>query len=374
MTDVASYSSLTAHRQCPAKWSYAYVDRLAKVERVRVELSYGSWWHAVRAADAIERGRASGTLMHVPKSLSTVDDGPRVSTKHADLVTEVLAAADTWWASLPEEDRQPYLDKLHSPVPDNLRRMHAAYLDRWHEEQEQEEVVAVEVRFSRPLRDGVDLVGQVDLVYRDTRRGLLVVRDVKGGKSLSRNMADDLMDSQLHLYAWGVNPLVKEWMGESIRAVAYDRARTVAPKSPKLTKGGTLSKSVTDFDLSTYLSFAAGEDGAGVPFEGTKKDGTGAGVYTAEQSVIERLSTREARQTWFDRTLAPLNTNVVRAHLEAARDTVDDTMRTRERTHPARNFTAACQWCDFLSICRAQVIGGRDVDFKPEDHGLIRRS
>lgn len=372
MPETASYSSLVAHRQCPAKWNYRYVQRLDKVEWVRVELSYGSWWHAVLAADAIERGRATGTLAHAPTSLSTSDDGPRIPTHHERLVDRVLSQADSWWGNLPEDEREPFLDKLHAPVPDNLRRMYAAYVERWGGEGE--EVIAVEVRFSRPLRDtGVEFKGQVDLIYRDTKRGLLVVRDAKGAKSLARNVVDDLMDSQLHLYAWGVNPLVKEWTGESIRAVAYDRARTVSPKQPRLTKGGTLSKSVTDFDLATYLAFSAGEDGTGVPFEGTKKDGSGAGIYTAEDSVIERLSTREAAETWFSRSLAPLNLNIVRTHLGAAVDTVEDMDRTLTREEPARNFTAACQWCEYLSICRAQVVGGRGGEYVPEDYGLVKR-
>ena len=44
---------------------------------------------------------------------------------------------------------------------------------------------------------------------------------------------DEMMDSQLQVYAWGANDVVKSWGYGGIRATAYDRVKSVAPKPPK---------------------------------------------------------------------------------------------------------------------------------------------
>ena len=57
-----TYSQITTHRGCPQRFNYAYVRGLKKIdpEDVKVELEFGNWWHALRAADSIERGSAAG--------------------------------------------------------------------------------------------------------------------------------------------------------------------------------------------------------------------------------------------------------------------------------------------------------------------------
>src|SRR3546814_8368119 len=100
------------------------------------------------------------------------------------------------------------------------RRWEAA----WGEDNDNEEVIAVEVQFEIPIGDtGVVLRGRVDEVYRDKRRAMIVVRDHKtNGTIASAESLDDLLDSQLHLYAWGVSVHLRINVG----AVGYDRARS----------------------------------------------------------------------------------------------------------------------------------------------------
>jgi len=211
-------------------------------------------------------------------------------------------------------------------------------------------------------------------VYLDRKRGLVVVRDTKTGHDLaSQTAADDMMDSQLQLYAWGITPLVKDWDVGRVGAVGYDRVRSVAPRPPMLTKSGRLAvrggePSIGQCDLRTYLDWAKGEDGAGVPFPGMKADGSAAGFYQAEDSVIEKLSSPAAASIWFQRTLTPLNVNLVRTHLRSAVDSALDLAASRARVErtgeAARNLTKSCRWCDFAALCRAEMIGGpaRDGD------------
>lgn len=391
-----SYSSLTTHRKCPQAWQYAYVQRLKPVsEADTIDRDLGSWWHALRALDGIRRGTQRGTLVSLPGEIGLGDLGPtlvlqrsawqskrlpvyklgdRAYSATPDLVT---AVARTWWRRMGNDLREAWMDRFGGiELADHLEAMDQRWNSRWHDDLVREEPIAVELEFRRQL-PGLDVVlgGRIDEIYRDRKRGLIIARDYKTNRSLGSEALDDFMDSQLHLYGWGSSPLVQDMTGRGVQAVAYDRARSVPPKDPQVTQSGTLSKSVTDYDLDTYKRWAAGPDGEGVPYPGRKKDGSGAGVYQAEESVIAKLSTPQALEVWNHRTVVPLNTNVIRAHLEAAVDTTRDMVRSVDRYNltgaAPRNLTRfGCAHCDFADLCRAQMIGGPDGDYDLEAYGL----
>lgn len=380
-----SYSALVLHRSCPQAWAYRHIDGLYQVERPadRIDADLGSWWHAVRAADSIERGRALGSLVEefVPARLRVgnqvkIEVGPSLKPE------TVFYCADEWWADLNEDDRESWTDRIGRPLPEHLRDADHRYRLRWETERENEAPVGVEVRVSRPLPTGTDLNGAVDEVYRDQKRGLLVARDHKFNRTLpnSEFRAVDL-DSQLHLYAWALSPLLKHHGVGSVQAVAYDRTRSAMPKTPQITQAGNLSKSVSDYDLTTYLSWV----GDGVKWgeedtywkSGAKSGQPKFGVYEADPKMVDNLSTPEHRALWHDRTLQPLNRNIVRHHLQAAIDTDRDTDRTRERYaehgQAPRNFGRACTWCEYASLCHSELTGGRGGDYDLAEHRLTRR-
>lgn len=370
-----SYSAVTRHRSCPQKWAYQSVLKLERIEAdVAPERDFGSWWAALRAAEALERGRSLQSLKWVPETVSATEGhewpGATVTT------AEVLAGSEASWRRINLVDQQVWLDRLGGSLPERLRALFVRWQDQWAEERATERPLAAEMGWERDLGEtGYRLVGYVDEVFLDTKRNVVVVRDDKTAKSLAtQTVADDMMDSQLQFYAWGASPEVSSWGLGSIQAVAYDRARSVAPKSPVLTLAGSLSKSVTDFDRTTYVEWARGPEGLGVPYPGRKKDGSDAGLYVAEEEVIQRLSSPSAVSAWFQRTLTPLNVNIVRAHLQAALDTARDMTRTKERmetVHEAqRNLSAACRWCDYVALCRAQMVGGRDGAYDLAAMGL----
>jgi len=244
------------------------------------------------------------------------------------------------------------------------------------------------------LRDGqdpvVDLLGYVDEVYLDTRRHVVVVRDNKSGKQLStQTTADDMLDSQLQFYAWGASPEVSSWGLGKIQATAYDRVRSVKPSPPQLTMGGRLAMrggepSIGQCDLHTYLQWANGptsnkegtevRDGQWYP--GTR--GHEPGWYLPEQSVIEKLSSPATKSVWFQRTLTPLNTNIIRSHLRAAVDSAVDLASTRARAagtrEAARNMGKECRWCDYNKLCRAEMVGGAEGEYDLIDLNLRVRA
>lgn len=404
-----AYGQITTHRTCPQQWMYKHHRRLERMDPldVKVELEFGLWWHALRAADSIERGLEKGSLQWIPDKLGTVDghpgidlagegggmEGLRATSKkgYLDVIGWVLQEADQWWKSRTQTEIEAWDSRIGEDMPTRLRKVDAAWRERWAEELRYERPLAVEFYWRRDLPaltdkstgeiqdTGTTMIGYVDEIFFDERRNIVVARDHKSHKTLAtRTSAEDMMDSQLQVYAWGASPEVTAWGFGPIRATAYDRVRSSAPKSPSVTATGTLSKSVTDYDLATYLAFAAGPDGEGAPWgvegeeykSGAKKGQPKYGRYLAEESVIEKLSDPAALSVWHQRTLTPLNRNVVTTHLRAAVDTAADVRRTRERVEETneagRNLTKGCQWCPFAELCRAEMTGGAGGDYDLE--------
>lgn len=384
----SSHSAILKHRACPQAWNYAYLQGLQRDEEevAKPWLEFGNWWHALRAASSVERGRALGTLKYAPKDLSTADGFDRIAvpdeTPPGEFIAHVLSECDRYWGTLSEDAKELWRETLGQDLPTRLRAVWRGWSNRYADEIDSEEPIAVEVKWVRAMPSGKTLVGYIDEIYRDRKRNLVVVRDHKAHKTLAnQTAADDMMDSQLQLYAWGVAPKAAEW-GVKIMALSYDRVRSLAPKQPKLTASGGLSASVKDFDLDTYLEWV----GDGIPWgepgayftSGRRKGEPKFGVYTAEESVIERLSSPAAQTAWFQRTLTPLNLNLIKAHLQAAVDTTEEMSRTVERINATgaapRNLSKDnCRWCDFSKLCRAQMVGGPDGDYTLEELGLKKR-
>lgn len=401
-----SISTLSAHRKCPQAWAYREIHGLVPdTAGPTVRRDLGSWWHALRAADSIDRGILKGSLRYVPERLNLGDGTPGIDlaspVRHTSgvisgvtgrvgawdilaqdvSITLVLLAARRFWASLSDEDRDAWQAVLgERTLEQHLQTMNLRWNLRWEVEMGHESPLGVEVQWTRAISSDPGeaqvrpLQGMVDEVYLDTRRNIVVVRDHKSSGALgAAETADNLLDSQLHVYAWGVSPTIKAWDAglPAVRAIAYDRARTKAPTAPVLTQMGSLSKSVTDYDLNEYLAFT----GEPVPFPGRKKDGSQAGEYLRDEAVVERLSSRAEAERWNTRTLAPININVVRSHLRAARSTYRDILATvdefEEQGEATRNFTRmGCGMCDFQALCLAEVMGGPGGEIDPGEYGL----
>lgn len=399
-TNFASYSQMGTHRACPQQWNYSTIRKLKRDDPldVRVELEFGNWWHAIRAADSIERGRWHESLKRIPEELQTTDDGPRIRTDATDLVDRVMEKAHQWWDGMDADVAEVWMNRIGGDLPSRLKYVNEQWYDQWGEDIEYEHPLAVEFRWRRELPTLSDpdtgeeadpdtaMVGYVDEIYWDSRRKIVVARDHKAHKTLgTQSSADDMMDSQLQVYSWGASPEVTSWGMGSIQAVAYDRIKMVAPRPPSLTSSGKLASrngepSISASDLRTYLEWSAGPDGEGVVWKGAMLPKTAAekeaekngetverrykegGVYTTDPAIVERLSDPAARSAWFQRSLTPLNRNIVVGHLRAAVDTAFDMTRSRRRVEESgeagRNLTSRCKWCPFVELCRAELAGG----------------
>jgi len=369
----ASYSSLSTFRDCRRKFAYRYVDKLAKDSDAGPPLLIGSWFHGLLAVDALRRGIEAESLLHVEDDIDLMD-GSRVSidpklrtlTFRGDLLPlegeSIVRIASVWWASLESERRDDVTETLGAPIPDRLDDLFRRYRDRWSAELETEEPLLVEVWWSRTVPGTeVRLSGRGDQVYRDRRRGIVVVRDHKlvGRWPSEPDAVLDIMDSQLHLYAWGMASVLEERATKAgvpvpkVSAVEYDRLRYKRPATPRLTQKGNLSKSVTDFDLPTYIEF-------------TESEG-----IEADESVVASLAAD--RDRFFRRRLTPVNRNIVREHLRAAVSDATEAEKITDSDSAPRTPTKGCAWCDYLQLCRAQLVGSVQDDYDPAAFGLRRK-
>lgn len=358
-----SYSGLTQHRSCPQAWMYGQIYGLSRAvaDDPAPERRFGTMWAALRAAERIERGRRLGSLKVEPKDIKIDDDAPRIAVDQDNLPARVLDAVERWGDALSEDHQAVWKDKLGQQPGERLAQLDASYREQWAEETETEQPLAVEVKWVKQIPGSTAvLLGYADEIYFDRRRNLTIVRDDKTSKQLStQSTADDMMDSQLHLYPWGLMDQVKNWNVPPIQAVAFDRVRSVKPTTPRLTpKTRKLSAQVTQYDLATYLAFVAETED-----------------YEAEESVLAHLRSPVWRSVWFQRTRTPLNRNMMREHLQAAVDSMKDTTTTIERVKrrgaATRNFTGtACRWCEFAKLCRAQMVGGSQGEYQIEEYGL----
>lgn len=423
----AHYSSLTLHRKCPQAWYYRYDMGLSRdlEETSAPERDFGSWFGALTAAEALERGRKYDSLKGKLGKFRSVDGIDKFDMRTVT-TQEVFEAADAWWEKQPIEAKEDWESRLGQDLPMRLQGAFSRWVDEWDADRKYERPIAVELfwerQLPRPQADAewdaetggltLNLLGFIDEVFEDTQRGIIAIRDKKTSKTLaSQSAVDDMMDSQLALYGWGAAPLITSWGLPSPSALAYDRIKSTKPTTPKLTLAGRLSASITQYDLQTYLEFAhentvpaelpdnfdslepwqqqmllgAQEKGGRLYgnwgefyASGAKKNEPKFGIYQEEQSVIDRITTPVHRSIFHQRTFVPLSPHVVRAHLRAAVDTATDIYRTQQRAarvgEAARNFTGAnCRFCDYASLCRAQMIGGPRGEYELAEHKLRQR-
>lgn len=387
----AHYSNMVLHRKCPQAWVYRYVRNLEPLEReVAPALDFGNWWHALRAADLLERGRELQSLRSAPNKIRTTDNGPEFDGASVT-VDEVFEACERWWHRLRAEVREEIVSFLGQELPERLGGAYRRWTIEWAIERTNEHPLAVEMYWQRniktPAGNSVRLYGFIDEVVYNSHRNLVVVRDAKTSGSLGQvSSLDDMMDSQLQLYAWGAAPEIEKWGLGKVRAVGYDRVRSKAPKTPELTLTGSLKRSITDYDWLTYEEWASGPNGKGVTWgeegavyaSGKKKGEPKWGVYLPEEKILTDLKSSAKRSVWFQRTMTPININLVRVHLQSVLDTVDAQERTMERfaetgDAPRNLATANCRWCDFASLCRAEMFGGSSGVFDLAEHNLKER-
>lgn len=363
-----SYSALQVLAQCERKYALRFIEELQADRPDKPAPLRGTAWHGVKQANLLWQGAVAGSLLVQPDSIQVVkgydleikwtagnglpyvnEPGFGEGVKELNAFT-IIDHLKWWWdqqeTSYQEEMTAEFGDTLPNRMSNLVQRYGLHYLN----DGERYTPLLTEYEWSRKAPNGKTLQGRVDAVLMDNELGLVVVRDYKTHASWPSepDAVLDLMDSQLHLQAWGVAPLLKEH-GLLPQMVQFDRLRFKKPTEPKLTTKGLLSASVTDFDSYTYVEWCHENN------------------IDPDQAVIDKCDAKT--DAWFRRSQKPLSMRAVEAHVKSAQKQV---IRAEGLDPDTATLVPSkdCSWCDFLSLCRAEIIGGRPQNFVPQDYGL----
>ena len=360
MSDVLHNSALRTFKSCEQRWKYEYVDGLA--DDSGTALNIGTWFHLLMEAQGLKQGIVQDTLLHdVPERLHfglPDDDNPSVLT--SDVLDEsglVSVRAVHDWVVEEVHAYWPEGDDEIDAMPDNLWFLYERYMARHGAAMVREDVLGVEVQWQRddvfdadaPLDGSIPYGGQADRIVRSN--GLIVLRDHKTtGNVPSSSFL--LTDSQLHLYAWGLTPWLKEH-GLEIDAIEYDFALTYWPKVSLTKKAGNLYSRQRTIDLHAariLLAEALAEhDNRTAPAEGEP-------FPDDFSDWLDRCATEGDRE-FFRRHLQPVNVTTVKTLLDEGA-VLKPRMDAIENGAPAIRMTGKhCDWCPRQEVCTGDLLG-----------------
>lgn len=390
-TNAHSYSSLQLLLRCERAWTYRYREGYRPIVRDNANTLRGSAWHAMCQAYWLAKGADYGTLLERPSKLDVIDglqlgldweayeweDG---STRHrviADLPggrrvyltpAVVCQAVAEWWIHAPGELRSMLQFEIGMPLAERLWGLWNRYVKRWEDDNARYHPLLTEATWSRRTPGDRALTGRVDAVLYDTVRRLTVVVDFKshGAWPQYSEATADLMNSQLHLGAWGMAPGLPA--DRQPAAVMYDRAlwlmcgntRSALP-APKWTAGTAKSSSrlaatPTNFDETTYREgcVAAGHE---VDEELVAKNRDGLGKFSF------------GPDDWFRRHLKPASAKLIDQHIRSAEHAA---ARTDTITIDTASISPSenCERCEFLALCQTEMVSGRPEPLVLADYGL----
>lgn len=200
-----SFSRLDTFKTCPMKHHYLYVEQLPEPDNEYT--LKGSLFH--RAVETILKG----------------EDVEPIYKEWKDSVDQGLIHADR--------------DQLEYSI--NM------YFSFYYKNYEEENTIAVEQDFDKPLEDEDIFVGKIDQIY--DRNGLLVVRDIKTTGSPLKYTPDKVKDNpQLLTYVLPTEKL----LDRKVDAIEIDEVRLAKlDETVPLIKSGKPSKSLDALSLTT---------------------------------------------------------------------------------------------------------------------------
>lgn len=368
-------SQINCARRCLRQYRYAYVERL-EPKKVSLPLARGQWLHYGLAAEHIARGIDKQTLLQVP--VLEIDD---VGMVHVDALQAQFVVPKTeeqaerryelsWqgmidllthevWMRLFPEEQEDYHENGYY-LPDAARKILRSYFYWWKNTLAEEEPLLIEQPWQRQHDSGHTFEGRIDLLLRD-RKGNLVLRDWKSTKSAPKS-SWKLMESQLHIYPWGINSILKQHGLEQVSYIEFDYLLTKPPTKPKQNQDGSLSKAKIDTDALTYLE-ALREYGIEITPEHKKK-----------------LKELKEDNPFFQRHPSPRSKKVTNQILDEALQTATLMRQIHERptAGAVRTVRQSCDWdCAYQDLCMGELWGNdvstirkREFRVNPEPKAL----
>lgn len=188
-----------------------------------------------------------------------------------------------------------------------------------------------EHEFTVELTKDIILTGVIDMIVEDPKLGIGIM-DHKTHKILPTG---DIAYSNIQsaLYAWAMTQL-KEFPNPQFMVWNYIRWKE--PTKPKLLKSGKMSTSLGDTTWRVY-----------------RKALIEAGLDPKDyEEVKTQLEGRESE--FFVRQYLPINKTIMENIKE---DTIETATQIQTTNYKDRNITRDCNYCEFYSLCQAELKG-----------------
>jgi CRISPR/Cas system-associated exonuclease Cas4 (RecB family) len=311
-----SQSKVNNYRTCSQRYEYRYVMNLTRKRKAR-PLQFGSIVHDMVDEDANKRDPFKKL-----KKIAT--DNKRMFVEEQEHYGEIVKDID-------------YIME--------------AYFDYW--EKDAINYIKFEGKFAEQVIEheiapGILFKGKVDGIANMRRLRWLVEH-----KSHGRFPSDDhrWRNLQSAVYVHVLN----EGYGLSLDGTLWDYIRSKAPTRPKVNQDGSLSTRAVDSLPSVVID---------VLRQNKLKEANYRELIAAQNENLPN---------WFQRIYTPLKPKVIKTvvadFVETSKRMADDPGK------PVRNLGRHCEWCEFESLCRAEL-QGNDVkyvikaEYKIEDDQL----
>lgn len=240
---------------------------------------------------------------------------------------------------------------LHKDVIPLTKNVIRGYISNW--KSLDLEMIWVEKEFRIEIAPGIILVGKIDGLAKDSRK----LRWLVEHKSCKRMPGEEvrIFDTQVLLYA-GALPHLGE---KPVSGVIWDYLRTKLPTKPELLKKGGLStaKSI-DTTREVYL-------------REIHRHGLSPAGYA---DILDHLDTK--RDQFFRQVRLPMNKTMGDNILEELIVTSHlmvwiEAEYAAGRNHCTRNLTRDCSWCDYNTLCHAEL-RGEDTEYLLKHDYIVR--
>lgn len=191
---------------------------------------------------------------------------------------------------------------------------------------------SAEHKFSVDLGDNIILEGVIDMIVENDSLGIGLM-DHKTHKTIpTGDIAYSNIQSALYALA-----MEKSKDLPNPKYMVWNYIRWKAPTKPRLLKSGAMSKSVSDTTWEVYKEELINNN------------------LNPEDYLDVKNSLKGKEQDFYIRQVLPINDNIKSGILE---DTVSTAKQIRDNPEVKdRNITKDCSWCEFYSLCQAELKG-----------------
>jgi len=326
-----SYSSAQDWRTCEQRYWYSHVQKIRpKIRHAALEL--GTLIHTY-LDEFYRAGLSANNLRITTVGIQMAHErGLRKVSKQGESIKLLAQTA----LDLGVEDEARALQAIPQTATDILI---AYYRVRGQKDLRQHRVVLVEPEITLPIKKGIVLPGRIDLVTKNKHGFWLWEHKSTGSIPRPDSRFRDL---QTLIYAVAL----EELQGIKITGIIWNYIRTVPPHPPALLKRGGLS--VAKGQTTTVDLFLAA----------CKEHKQSVKAY---QPYLRHLEAWE-RDTMFVRYTLPVSASeniLMRDYVHTVEDI--EAVRADENYVAIRNIDAHCNWCPYVKLCQALILGG-DTD------------